>query len=135
MTRLLPFALVVALVATLTAGAATRASGNRRHAFRPGLVLRGHVAALLPGQRARMTIQVKNRLRRAVHLRSIRTTVRAPGRGCAAGNLVVRPYRGKVRIGARRSRSVVVAVSMRRDSPSACQGTVFRLTFQARASA
>ena len=135
MRRLLPFALVLALIATLTAAAAIGASGKRRHDSHPGLALSGHVAGLLPGQRARLTIAVRNRLRRAVHLRSVTTAVRTAARGCAGRNLAVARYVGRLRIGPGRRARVTVSVRMRRDSPDACQGKVFPLVFRGRASA
>ena len=135
MRRLLPFAVVLALLATLSAAAAIGASGKRHHSSQPGLALSGHVAGLLPGQRARMTIHVKNRLHRTIHLRSVKTTVRAAARGCSGTNLVVAAYRGRLRIRPRGWSRVIVSVRMRLDSPNACQGKVFPLTFKGQASA
>ncbi len=135
MRRLLPFAVVLALLATLSAAAAIGASGKRRHISEPGLALSGHVAGLLPGQQTRMTIHVKNRLHRVIHLRSIRTTVRAAASGCSGTNLVVAAYRGRLRIRAGGWSRVFVSVRMRRDSPNACQGKTFPLTFKGQASA
>lgn len=135
MRRLVPAAVVLALVGTLSAAAAIGGAGGHRHLSRAGLTLSGRVAGLLPGQRTRLTIRVRNRLRRPVHLRSIRTTVHAAGHGCSGANLVVGAYRGLLRIGPGRSRLVTVRVRMRRDSPNACQGKRFPLTFKGQASA
>ena len=136
MRQLLPFAIVTALVATLSAAAMPGpGDGPRQSSHSSGLVLSGHVAGLLPGQQARMTIRVRNRLRRVVHLRSVTTIVRAAARGCAGKNLVVAPYRGRLRIGPGRSARVTVRVRMRFDSPDACQGERFPLTFMGQASA
>ena len=135
MRRLLPFALVLALIATLTAAAAIGASDKRRHSSHSGLALSGHVAGLLPGQQTRMAIHVKNRLHRAIHLRSVTTTVRAAAPRCGGGNLVVAGYRGRLRIGAGGWSRVFVSVRMRSDSPDACQGKVFPLVFRGQASA
>ena len=137
MSRLLPFAIVLALVATLSAAAAIPGPGDgpRHSSHRIGLVLSGHVGGLMPGQRAQMTIHVTNRLPRIVHLRSVKTTVRAASRGCSGKNLVVAPYRGRLRIGPGRSARVGVRVRMRLDSPNACQGKLFPLTFMGQASA
>lgn len=135
MRRLLLFAFVLALAATLSAAAAVRPSGGGRHAFRPGLSVGGHVAGLLPGQRARLTIRVKNRLRRTIHLRSIRTTVGPAAPGCSGKNLMVARYRGRLRVKPGRWARVTVSVRMRLDSPDACQGKVFPLKFHSRASA
>lgn len=135
MRRLLPLAAVLALVATLSAAAAIGGSGPRRHGSHLGLGLSGHVAGLMPGQRARLTIHVKNRLRGVVHLRSVKTTVRAAARGCSGKNLVIAAYHGRLRIRPGRSAQVTVSVRMRRDSPNACQGKRFPLTFVGQASA
>jgi hypothetical protein len=136
MRQLLPFAMVMALVATLSAAAMPGpGDGPQQSSHSGGLALSGHVAGLLPGQQARMTIHVRNRLRRVVHLRSVRTIVSAAARGCAGKNLVVAPYRGHLRIGPGRSARVTVRVRMRFDSPNACQGELFPLTFMGQASA
>ena len=136
MRQLLPFAVVTALVATLSAAAMPGPDdGPRPFSHSGGLALSGHVAGLLPGQQGRLTIHVTNRLRRVVHLRSVKTTVRAAARGCAGKNLVVAPYRGRLRLGAGRSARVTVRVRMRFDSPNACQGQLFPLTFAGQASA
>lgn len=137
MRQLLAFAIALALVATLSAAAAIPGPGDgpRHISHWGGLALTGHVAGLMPGQQARMTIHVRNRLHRAVHLRSVKTTVGAAARGCAGKNLVVAPYRGRLRIGPGRSARVTVRVRMRRDSPNACQGMLFPLTFMGQASA
>jgi hypothetical protein len=135
MRRLLPFAVVLALLATLTAAAAIGGSDKRRHSSHAGLALSGHIAGLRPGQRARMTIHVKNRLHRTIHLRSVKTTVRAAARGCSGANLVVAAYRGRLRIRAGGWSRVFVSVRMRPDSPNACQGKRFPLTFEGQASA
>ena len=129
-----PAAVVLVLVATLS-GAAIGASGGRRQIAHPGLALSGHISGLLPGRRTRLTIDVKNRLRRVIHLRSITTTVRSAARGCSGKNLVVAPYRGRLRIGPGGSARVTVAVRMLLESPNACQGEVFPLTFRGQASA
>jgi hypothetical protein len=82
-----------------------------------------------------MTIRVTNRLRGVVHLRSVKTTVHAAARGCSGKNLVVAAYRGRLRIRPGRTARVTVSVRMRLDSPNACQGKVFPLTFMGQASA
>ncbi|HET7759016.1 MAG TPA: hypothetical protein VFK62_03775 [Gaiellaceae bacterium] len=136
MRRLVPFAVVLLLLATLSAAAAIGASGKRRHVSQPeGLALSGHVVGLLPGQHARMTIHVKNRLHRTIHLRSLKTTVRAAAPGCGGRNLVVAAYHGRLRIRAGGWSRVFVSVRMRLDSPNACQGKIFPLTFKGQASA
>jgi hypothetical protein len=132
--RVLTATAVFAAVLTLSA-ASIGASGGSRQSSHPGLALSGNVAGLLPGQQARLTITVKNRLRRVVHLRSVTTAVHAAARGCAGANLVVARYRGRLRIGPGRRLRLTVSVRMRRDSPNSCQGKVFPLVFRGQASA
>lgn len=136
MRQLLPFTIVTALVATLSATAMPGPDdGPRPISHAGGLALSGHIAGLMPGQQARMAIHVRNRLRRVVHLRSVKTTVHAAARDCSGKNLVVAPYRGRLRIGPGRSARVTVRVRMRFNSPDACQGELFPLTFTGQASA
>ena len=136
MRPLLPVGVVLALAGTLSATAAIPGpGGGPRHISHRGLVLSGHVGGLMPGQRGRLTIRVKNRLHRVVHLRSVRTTVLAAARGCGGRNLVVSAYRGRLRLKPGRTARVTVGVRMRVDSPNACQGKVFPLTFMGQASA
>jgi len=137
MRPLILFAVVVALVATLSAAAAIPGPGDgpRHISHAGGLALSGHVAGLMPGQQARMTIRVRNRLHRVVHLRSVKTTVRAAARGCGGTNLVVAAYHGRLRIRPGGWARVSVSVRMRPNSPNACQGKIFPLTFKGQASA
>ena len=133
--RLAPVAAVLALVATLSTAAAIAAAGSHPRKARSGLALSGHVTGLVPGAHRLLTITVRNRLRRTVHLRSISTTVHAAASGCSGRNVVVADYHGRRGIAAGRWVRVHVRVSMRLGSPAACQGKVFPLTFRGQASA
>ena len=67
-------------------------------------------------------------------VRSVVTHVHDPSTACSGENLQVSKFRGRLRLGARESRRIAVSVSMSTATPSACQGAVFRLSFQGRAT-
>jgi hypothetical protein len=96
--------------------------------------LTGSVGGLYPGASRRLVIVVRNRDRTSLRVRSITTRVRDAKPGCRAGNLRVSAFRGRLRVGAGRSRRVAVRARMPSDSPSACQGAVFPLVFRGRAT-
>jgi hypothetical protein len=124
-------AVAAGLFATAAAFGALGASHRRAAA---GFRLSGHVTGLYPGQRKRLVIVVHNRGKRALRVRVITTRVRDASRACRARNLKVASFQGSLRVRAHRSRRVAVRVSMRADSPTACQGAVFRLAFHGRAT-
>jgi hypothetical protein len=95
--------------------------------------VRGHTGGLYPGTGKRIKLQVSNRYRHALELRSIRTRVASAGDGCSGGNVDVAPYRGHLEIPARSRRSVTVPISMVRDAENGCQGARFPLHFEATA--
>jgi hypothetical protein len=125
---------VVAATA-LTGAAATGSLGSGRAPVGSGFTLRGHVGGLYPGASKRLVVAVHNRSRRPLRIRSITTRVRAARRGCGARNVRVSSFRGRVRVGAGRTRRVAVRVRMLSTSPPACQGAVFPLVFRGRATA
>jgi hypothetical protein len=135
--RLRVVAAVSAAVAAATAlgGAAAEGShGSHRGRGAATFSLRGHVGGLFPGAEKRLVIAVHNRSRRSLRVRSITTRVRDGKRGCSAGNLRVSAFRGRLRVGAGRSRRVAVRVRMLPTAPAACQGAVFPLAFRGRAT-
>lgn len=129
-------AVAVLVVATtaLAGAAATRPLGKNKRRPAVSFTLRGHVGGLFPGASRRLVIAVHNRSRRSLRVRSITTRVRDAKRGCRARNLRVSAFRGRLRIGPRRSRRVAVRVRMLPSAPAACQGAVFRLAFRGRAT-
>jgi hypothetical protein len=126
-------AVAVAAVA-LTAVAAF--SAIETSAVRPtrGFTIKGHVRGLLPGASRRLVITVHNRLGRTLLVRSISTRVRDANPKCRGKNVRVLRFRGRLRLRGHASRRVAVRASMRKDSPSACQGAAFRLVFSGRAT-
>lgn len=119
----------------LTTAVATASSGHGHHGTTARFTLRGHVRRLYPGVHRKLKIVVHNPGRHAVTVRSITTHVSAVSPACKARNLHVSAFRGRLRVPARKSRGVFVRVWMRPDSPKACQGGVFRLTFHGRGRA
>jgi hypothetical protein len=135
--RLHAVAITVAATAAatvLTGAAAQGSSGSGRHRVASTFTLRGHVVELYPGARTRLVIAVHNRGRRSVRVRSITTRVRDAKPGCSAKNLRVAAFRGRLRVGAGRWRTVSVSVRMLPTTPVACQGAVFPLAFRGRAT-
>jgi hypothetical protein len=127
-------ALVLTTGALFGTAAALGALGANHRRDAAGFKLTGHVTGLYPGQRKRLVIVVRNRGRRAIRVRAVTTRVRDASRACKARNLRVGAFHGTLRVAGRRSRKIAVRASMRADSPTACQGAVFRLAFDGRAT-
>jgi hypothetical protein len=127
---------VAAAAAALTAMAAIGAVGaGPVRATKGGFTLAGNIRGLLPGVHRRLVITVHNRGRRPLLVRSISVRiVRAASPGCAAKNLYVSRFRGRLRLRGHATRRIAVRVWMVRNSPSACQGAVFPLVFKGRAT-
>jgi hypothetical protein len=127
---------LAAAAAALTAMAAIGATGaGPARATKGGFTLAGHIRGLLPGVRRRLVITVHNRGRHPLMVRSISVRiVRAPSPGCAAKNLHVSRFRGRLRLRGHATRRIAVRIWILRDSPSACQGAVFPLVFKGRAT-
>jgi len=124
----------VAVSALFGTAAALGGLGANHHHAAAGFKLSGHVTGLYPGQRKQLVILVHNRGQRPIRVRVITTDVRDASAACKARNLWVATFHGSLRVRGQRSRSVVVSARMRVDSPSACQGAVFRLAFHGRAT-
>lgn len=129
--RVLAAALVAAALAFTTA-VATGSVGHGHHKSAGRFVLHGRISGLYPGVQRKLAIVVHNPGRRRVTVRSITTRVAPASAACKARNLHVSAFRGRLRVRAHRSRRVAVRISMRPDSPTACEGGVFRLSFHGR---
>jgi hypothetical protein len=127
-------ALLLAAGALFGTAAALGAFGANHRRDAAGFKLSGHVTGLYPGQRKRLVIVVRNRGTRAIRVRVVTTRVRDASRACKAKNLRVAAFHGTLRVAGHRSRRIAVRASMRADSPTACQGAVFRLAFHGRAT-
>ena len=95
----------------------------------PRFSIRGSVRGLYPGRTIRMRVRVENPLTVSIRVRSITARVRSPRSGCPARALVVRPWRGSVRIAPRRVRVLRLRVMMRRTAPNACRDVRFALAY------
>ena len=127
-------AIVLTAGAFFGTAAAVGALGASHRGSAAGFKLSGHVTGLYPGQRKRLVIVVRNRGSRPLRVRAVTTRVRDAGGACKARNLRVTAFHGALRVAGHGWRSLVVRASMRADSPTACQGAVFRLAFDGRAT-
>jgi hypothetical protein len=115
-------------------GAGPVAWNVAQHSHHPRLDLGGHVRHLFPGAHKRMRVTISSRFRRPLRVRSVWAVVRGGGSGCPASNVRVNRWRGRLRIGAHRTRHLQLPVAMSKKAPDACQGRRFNLRFHARAS-
>jgi hypothetical protein len=125
-------ALVVATATVLTSAAAL-GPGHRTTA-KSGLTIRGHVRGLYPGAHKKVRLVVRNRSRRALQVRSIRTRVRNAGPLCSGKYVRVDRFKGRVRLGPGRWRRVFVRIRMLETAPDACQRAKFPLEFRGTAT-
>jgi hypothetical protein len=107
---------------------------NRAHSHDRRLDLGGHVRHLFPGAHRRVRVTISSGLRHPLRVRSVWAAVRGGGPRCPAGNVRVDRWRGRLRIGAHRTRHLPLSVTMSKKAPDACQGRRFNLRFHARAS-
>jgi hypothetical protein len=132
--RVVRAALVGLLAVALTAATAIGSTGIGRGKKARGFALSGHVSGLLPGQHRRLVITARNRGRTPLLVRSVTTRVHDASEACKGRNLHVTRFRGRLHLEAWRSRRIVVRVWLSTATPSACQGAVFHLSFQGRAT-
>jgi hypothetical protein len=132
--RLARAGLVAVVAIALTAATAIGSTGAGRATRGKGFSLSGHVTGLYPGQRKRLVIVVRNRGSRVLRVREVTTHVRDASAACKARNLRIASFHGSLRVAPHGWRRITVRASMRLDSPSACQGAVFRLAFHGRAT-
>jgi hypothetical protein len=97
----------------------------------PALRLSGDVDGLFPGVVTTLRVRVQNRRPFPVLVRSLAVRVGSGRRGCPARVVRVRPFRGRLAVAARRSRTVALRISMARTAPDACRGARFPLRFSA----
>ena len=127
-------ALLLAAGALFGTAAAFGALGANHRRNAAGFKLSGHVTGLYPGQRKRLVIFVRNRGSRALRVRVVTTRVRDASRACKARNLRITAFHGSLRVAGHGWRRIYVRATMRADSPTACQGALFRLAFHGRAT-
>jgi hypothetical protein len=111
--------------------AAVPASGGRQPAL-VGFHLSGSVGGLYPGARKYMAVKIRNPYKRALRVVSIDVDVRRARRLCTGSNLDIRPFRGRLTIRARRTRTLKLLVGMEPTVAEECKGARFPLRFRAR---
>src|SRR5256714_15198717 len=104
-------ALVGLLASALTAATAIGSTGIGRGTKGRAFTLSGHVSGILPGEQRQLVIPARNRGRKPLLIRSVVTRVHDPSAACSGDNLRVLKFRGRLRLGARKSRRIVVTVS------------------------
>jgi hypothetical protein len=99
----------------------------------PGFHITGSADGLLPGVPGRLRVTVRNPYRFAIRVTTIRAIARDAG-GCSSRNLKSARLRRPLRVPARGTRRVVLAISLDANAPNECQGARFRLVFSGRAA-
>jgi len=120
----------IALAGTLsTRGTATSGSAPR------SLKIHGHVRGMYPGRSATLRLHVQNPLTVRVGVYRIHVHVHrgvGPNGTCPANMLSVKPWRGLQRIRGGQAQVFRLRTRMRRRAPDRCQGTRWRLTYDAK---
>ena len=111
--------------------AAVPASGGGQGASR--FRLSGSVDGLYPGAKRFMSVKIRNPYRRPIRVVSVSAQVGRGKRFCSGANLHVRPFRGRLVIPRRQTRSVPLRVEMPLTAAPECDGARFPLVFRARA--
>ena len=93
----------------------------------------GHVRGLYPGRRVRMRVRVRNLTRSPILVTRVGARVRSVPHRCSRRNLVIRVYRGRLRVRPLAHRFVRLRVRMRMAAPNGCQGVRLPLRFWGRA--
>jgi len=140
MRHRVPFRLsaqVVALtaIAVMTLGQVAQARHEAAKPPRRGraLVLSGKVGHLFPGRHTVIVVRVRNREPFPMRLKWVGVRIGKLRTGCPKTALVVKPFKGKRRIGAHRFIRVRLKVIMRASAPNGCQGMRFPLRFRGKA--
>jgi hypothetical protein len=93
----------------------------------------GTVSGLYPGEMLPLTLTVSNRLAASITVTSITTSVATASKACSAANVAVSAFSGHLRLGARKSGTVTVDVTMARAASNVCQGARFPFTYSGKA--
>lgn len=96
------------------------------------LELRGDIEGLFPGAVVQRRLSIENPHPFAIDVRTLTVTASSVP-GCAASNVDVDPFAGRLTIAARRDAEVDLTVRMPPSAPDDCQGAVIPLVYQARA--
>ena len=101
-----------------------------------GFAITGHVKGLWPGHKRplRLTISNPHRYAIAVTRAGVRVGTDPTHRGCDPTDYVRKTrFIGRIRIPARSSRSIALAIRLLYRAPDACQGAIFPLLLRGRA--
>ena len=119
---------VLAVVAAHSQADDSVLTSSRKGSF----TISGHVLGLYPGSTAHLTLTISNRNSFPIKVASIRVKAgNAPG--CARSNLVVKSFRGSLRVAAERRRRLQLPISMRSTAPDACVGAQLPLRYTGKA--
>jgi hypothetical protein len=91
--------------------------------------VKGRAKGLYPGRTRKMRVTVTNLTAFPIVVKRVVAAVRPPGDGCKPKNVGVKPWRGRLRVGAHGHRRMKMIVRMKPRTPDACQGKRFRLRF------
>ena len=94
----------------------------------------GGVAGLFPGATRPLTLTVDNPYARSITVVSLTTTVGPASTRCNSTNLAVSTFTGQLVVAAGRTAKLTVTATMPHSTGNGCQGAVFPLTYQARAT-
>jgi hypothetical protein len=126
--------LAVALLAALALAAThSRADDSVLTSSRKGsFTIKGNVLGLYPGGTSRLTLTIRNKNGFAIKVKSIRVKA-ANAPGCARSNLVVKNFRGTLRVAAKRKRTIQLPIGLRSTAPDACMNARFPLRYTGKA--
>ena len=97
--------------------------------------LSGHLNAMYPSRHAKLRVHVRNPLGSGIVVHRIHARVHrgtGPNGRCPASMLVVSDWRGSRNVRPGGTRIFRLRVRMRKRAPDRCQGTRWKLTYQAR---
>lgn len=128
--------IVAAVLAVSAVAYAMGTSGPSAHSRRvasPVFRVRGHVAGLYPGRHGTMKLKIRNSYRFPISVRRVVAHAASPAAGCPGGTVVIRPWRGHLRVPSRSRRRITVRVKMRVGASSACIGARYPITYTGKA--
>jgi len=99
----------------------------------PSFRIKGSVKGLYPGVTKKLRATVTNPNGYPLVVTRVEAKVSAVGPGCGAGNIKIKTWKGRARVGAHAHRRIKLVVRMKPKAPDACQGGRFALTFSGKA--
>jgi len=119
-----------AIVLALAASGAAQTSAPAKPARPPALTVWGGADGLYPGAVRRLRLKVRNSRGFPIRVVSLKVAVRNGSPGCPRSQLRLARLRRSFVVRARRTRRVVLRVTMLRSAPDGCKGAVFPLRFK-----